>query len=120
MALFLLWAAVLQLNDPDPARWFSVYCAGAGLATLAGFGAAASAQRRGVAVCAALLTLVCLTWAAVLAGSLQGMAFPDLTAPMTPGHPEVEWAREGLGLLIVAGWSAGVAWRMRGSGGSRS
>ena len=31
---------------------------------------------------------------------------------MTPDRPQVEWARETLGLLIVGAWSGGIAWRM--------
>lgn len=116
MALLLLWAAALQLNDPDPACWFAIYSAGGALAALAASGVASGARgpRRALAGCAALLTGVCLGWAGLLATFLQGVAFPDLGASMTPEHPEVEWTRELLGLLIVALWSAGIAWRMRG------
>jgi hypothetical protein len=115
MALILIWAAALQLNDPDPARWFTIYTAGAVLTALAGFGVATNARRRALARCAVLVMVVCLTWAAALAASLLGAEFPDLGAPMTPDHPEVEWAREMLGLLIVAFWTAGVAWRLSGA-----
>ena len=64
---------------------------------------------------AAGVALSCWIGAAVLWNSLQGMPFPDLGAPMTANHPEIEQARELIGLLIVGFWSAFVLWRVRRS-----
>ena len=112
------WAAILQLNDPDPVRWFAVYGAGAAVAACAFLLASGGAWCRALALLAAALTLVCLVWGSVISISLLGTGWTplaglgDLGGRMTPDRPEVEWARESLGLLIVGVWSGGIAWRM--------
>lgn len=113
MAALFGWAASLQLNDPDPAPWIAIYTAGGVVAAWSGLTTTSTdtARRRALALCAGLVALVCLAWAGVLWTALSGVDFPDWTASMTSDHPEVEWARELLGLLIVAAWSAGIVWR---------
>jgi hypothetical protein len=115
MAGLFAWAALLQLNDPDPVAWFAIYAAGGIVATLSGL--RGRIELRGWLVGGAVLVAgVCLVWAGALATALLRVDLPelgDLAAPMTPDRPEVEWARELLGLLIVATWMASVAWRAR-------
>ncbi|MET0342307.1 MAG: transmembrane 220 family protein [Polyangiales bacterium] len=107
MSGFLAWAAWMQLNDPDPARWAAFYLAGALVALT-------SALRRPLPRAAGLLTLVALAWAAAIVPELLGTWRPaDLGARMSPERPEVEYGRELGGLLIVAAYCAAAAYAGR-------
>jgi hypothetical protein len=98
-----LWAAFLQLNDPDPARWFAIYAACAAVAL-------ASALGRGYAPIAAGVGGVALLWACAIVPELLGGWTPaDLGASMSSARPEVEYGRELGGLSIVAAYCA-TAW----------
>ena len=98
MAAFFAWAAVMQLNDPDPERWFLLY---ASVSILAGLAALGRATPR----LALLLAVVALSWAAAIAPELwQHWSVGDLGAKMSAARPEVEYGREFVGLLIVAAY----------------
>lgn len=92
LAVLFLYAVVVQFNDPDPVQWMLVYGAAAVLSALA-------AARRLAFWPPLVLAGVALAWAgAVLPPALA----QDLSLA-------AEEPRELFGLLIVAGWSAGLA-----------
>jgi hypothetical protein len=96
MAAFFAWAAAMQLNDPDPARWFLLYAAVALLALC-------SALDRPLKWVARTLGVVALVWAAAIAPELlDGWSVGDLGGTMSAARPEVEYGREFVGLLILA------------------
>ena len=109
-ALFFAWAASMQLNDPDPERWFLLYASASVAAGLVMLGKATPRL-------ALALALVALAWAAAIAPELwPRWTWQDLGAQMSPERPEIEYGREFLGLLIVAAYSLVVArlfWRAR-------
>jgi hypothetical protein len=101
------WAAYLQLNDPDPERWFALYAACAAVAL-------ASALGRGSALVAAAVGLVALIWACAIVPELLGRWTPaDLGASMSSARPEVEYGRELGGLSIVAAYCAAAYFMAR-------
>jgi hypothetical protein len=98
MAVFFAWAAAMQLNDPDPERWFLMY---ASVAVLAGL----SAMGRAAPRLALALALLALGWAAAIAPELwHHWTVRDLGAQMSAARPEVEFGREFVGLLILAAY----------------
>jgi len=103
MAVFFAWAAAMQLNDPDPERWFLMY---ASVALLAGLSAAGRPMLRPALV----LALVALGWAAAILPELwQHWTVRDLGAHMSAARPEVEYGREFVGLLILAAYCLATA-----------
>jgi Transmembrane family 220, helix len=101
------WAAYLQLNDPDPERWFALYAACAAVAL-------ASALGRGSAPLAAGVGVVALVWALAIVPELLGRWTPaDLGASMSSARPEVEYGRELGGLSIVTAYCAAAWFRER-------
>ena len=96
VSVLALWSAYLQLNDPDPERWFALYF---GTAVIAAVFAAGRALPRA----ALALGLVALAWALAIGPELLGGWGPrDLTASMSSARPDIEYGREFGGLLIVA------------------
>lgn len=107
MALFFVWAAAMQLNDPDPTRWFLIY---ASVAALAGLNAAGRPAPR----LALVLSWVALAWAAAIVPELWARwSVRDLGAQMSASRPEVEFGREFVGLLILAAYCAAAAYLTR-------
>jgi len=107
MVVLLLISAALQLNDPDPLRWIAIYL-GAALVTLVSEG-----RRHSALLCAAVAA-VALVWAAILAPSVVGqVSIGQLFEPMEARGGAVERGRELGGLLIVAAWTAVLAWRSK-------
>jgi hypothetical protein len=102
-AAFVLSAAV-QYNDPDPFAWVVIYLAAAGV-SLAALGAI-PVVRVATAVAAAALA-----WAATLLPVIARASLPALFESWEMISPEVEEGREIGGLLLVAGWTAFVAYR---------
>lgn len=103
MVLFA-WAAIVQLNDPDPALWVVLY----GVAAVA---------------CALFMAGWLPRWgAAILTGGyavggiimllpiLGPAAFFDTTGQEMMGL--METSREMMGLLIMAGWTGFLTWRL--------
>jgi len=100
-----LWSAYVQLNDPDPLRWIAIY-------TVAALVCIVPAAKRGGAVSAWLVSSVATAWAFWLApDAMQLNNLSDLTASMQADRPELEAAREALGLAIVSIWTAGLGLR---------
>lgn len=102
LGLFLLLAvfAGLQVNDPDPWLWISLYGTAAALCVLALFGKAPRWP----------LVVLWLAYFGVAASVFPGFLdwllhhpFGDLVAEMSDHRPYVEESRELLGLLIAAG-----------------
>jgi hypothetical protein len=90
------WAAYLQLNDPDPERWFALYAA-------AGVSALRFATGKPSPRLALTLALIALGWALAIVPELWGRWQPsDLSVSMTSARPEIEFGREFGGLVIVA------------------
>ncbi len=111
LLLFALGAAV-QLNDPDPVRWFAVYALAAAACLL-------SLLRRGHWALPALLCAVALVWAATLAPGVAGrVPFADMFGAFEMKNIGIEESREMYGLLIIAAWMAGLAVRA-GRGAAR-
>ncbi len=102
--LFFL-SAVVQYNDPDPLRWMVMYGSAAVVCW--------APDRIGLRAMAAwVVSAVAMFWALQLAPQALGLGqLSDLTASMTADRPEVEAARECLGLAIVALWTAGLGVR---------
>ena len=93
VVLFGLSAAVQQ-NDPDPWGWTLVYLVAAALAGLNAAGRPSPNLARGLAAVAAL-------WALSLVPSLGPVTLDELVSDMKMLRPEVEFARELGGLLII-------------------
>ena len=100
-ALLFALAAVLQINDPDPALWIAAYASAAGLASTAALGRARFWP-------SALLALGFSIWGLSLLPSLVDAEREAFTSfPMqSPSHEE---GREAVGLLVCAAYAAGLA-----------
>ena len=89
-ALFVLFA-LLQRNDPDPVLWISIYLSAALLHLL-------SAQRRNLLVFTRLSLFLC-----IVAGiALWPDSYEGIGEEMRVDAPEIELARESLGLFVIA------------------
>lgn len=105
MTLLALVSAYLQLNDPDPERWFAIYFACAVVALLGALGRPSRWLSVAVGGVASIWAL------AIVPELLGGWSPKQLTATMSAEHPEVEFGRECAGLLIVAGYCLfAVSW----------
>ena len=91
-------SALLQWNDPDPLVWIAVYASAAATAGAAVFGQ----PRR---LIPAGLALVCAVWmVTLLSGLLDFVGHGDLgrlTESMHADAPDIEQAREFLGLALI-------------------
>lgn len=102
--IFALGAAV-QYNDPDPARWMAIY----GLAALAAF---LAFTRRLHAFLPLAIGAIALVWAMMILPGVSGKVLPgEIFASVEMKSEPVEEMREGLGLLIIAGWMGILALR---------
>ena len=112
MLLLFTLGAVVQLNDPDPVRWFAVYALAAAACLL-------SLLRRAPRALPALLGAVALAWAATLAPRVVGrVPFREMFGAFEMRTAGIEESREMYGLLIIAAWMAVLALRARrGTGG---
>ena len=95
-AVFFLWAAALQANDPDPLPWLTLYLASAALCAIAPYRALPKALPLA-------LGAIAIAWAAALA--------PTVWSEAAWTGTEVE--REVGGLLVVAITAGAWAWRQR-------
>ncbi|MFN2566831.1 MAG: transmembrane 220 family protein [Gemmatimonadaceae bacterium] len=106
LVLFTL-GAVVQVNDPDPARWIAVYALAAVACLLA-------LLRRLHWTLPALLSAVALAWGATLAPRVVGrVPFGEMFGAFEMRSVGVEESREMYGLLIIAAWMAVLALRAR-------
>lgn len=97
MAIFFVYAAVVQLNDPDPVRWIAIYVAALGCSVGCAFAWRVRALSVATAVAGAAWAV---GWWTILAKLPQFGKIPWI---------EIEEARELGGLLIVTAWTALVA-----------
>lgn len=105
MALAFAFSVAVQANDPDPLRWMALY----GLALVA---TVLSLLRRGHWALPAALAVVASAWAASLWPDVWGkVPFGDMFGAFEMADIGIEESREMYGLLIVAAWTAFLAWR---------
>ncbi len=109
VAALVVVSALVQYNDPDPARWMILYGA-------AGAVAVTAAVRGSVPLAAsATLGIIALAWGAALA---LGVPSPDIYMSMFAAWEmksvAVEEAREASGLFIIGAWMAVLAVHTRG------
>jgi hypothetical protein len=94
-ALLFLFGAIVQLNDPDPARWMAIYLA----ATVA---CARAVLDRIRWWWPAIIAAVAGVWALALAPrAFPNVRIPELFAAWEMANSRVEEGREMYGLLII-------------------
>ena len=104
-------ATVVQLNDPDPARWMAIY----GVA----FALCVTLVVRGrVPIAApALVAAVAIGWGlAIMLGGPVAAQYSHMFDAWKMTSASVEEAREATGVLIVGGWMAVIAMAQRRGG----
>jgi hypothetical protein len=106
MGVVLMGFAALQLNDPDPEVWGTLY----GAVALLSFAAAAG---RPFPVVAAVFAVGTLAWAVPLLLQVRHTSPAALFDFFSMKTLATEEAREGFGLLIVAVWMAALWWSTR-------
>ena len=107
MLLLFIFGAIVQVNDPDPARWIAVYALAATVCLLA-------LLRRTHWSFPAILGAVALGWAATLAPRVVGrVPFGEMFGAFEMQSIGIEESREMYGLLIIAAWMAVLALRAR-------
>jgi len=105
MLMLFGFGAVVQVNDPDPARWIAVYALAAAACLL-------SLLRRLHWTLPAILCAVASVWAATLAPRVVGrVPFSDMFGAFEMRNVGIEESREMYGLLIIAAWMAVLAVR---------
>ena len=97
MATLFAFAAILQLNDPDPSRWIAIYATASVLSVLVGF------KRSVWRPALVAVAVIALAWAALIALAGPGASeYGHMFEAWEMKSPQVEEAREASGLLIVA------------------
>jgi hypothetical protein len=97
LALFILSVAV-QVNDPDPLGWITIYGAAALVCGL-------SLRRRPQTLLPAIIAAVAVLWASTLSPRVVGhVPFLEMFGAWEMRDIGIEESREMYGLLIVAGW----------------
>jgi hypothetical protein len=99
LALLFLSFAVVQVNDPDPAIWITIYALSAGFCVWNIFRKVPSA-----------LSFAAVIACAVFAVLLWPEEYQGLAGKMD-SRPGVEYARESLGLVICGVGMIYVGWR---------
>ena len=97
MLLMFLFSAAVQLNDPDPLVWMTVYVAAAAVCGL-------EMRRRSPAWPAVSLAVIALVWAGSLYLHANEVPISSLFAEWEMRDVRVEEAREMYGLTIVGIW----------------
>ena len=106
MLLLFVFAAAVQVNDPDPLAWIGIYTAAAVVCGL-------ELRRRTPAWAPLALSLLALAWAGSLYVGARDVPIGALFAEWEMRELRIEEAREMYGLTIVAVWMlviAGAAW----------
>jgi Transmembrane family 220, helix len=108
MAVYFVFAAVVNFNDPDPVRWVSMYFALAAACVLALLGRLPWAGP-------GALALIALLWAGTLAPRVIGkVRFRAMFSTWKMQNAQVEEAREMYGLLIAVIWMLVLVGQARG------
>lgn len=115
-AILFVFAAIVQYNDPDPARWIALYGAAAAVSFLATWPVGAA---RRFWIAPAIVAVVALLWSA---GIWLGTRHPLMPWRMFEQwemkDAAVEETRETFGLFIIAVWMLVTALGSSGSLGS--
>lgn len=110
VAALLAFAAVVQVNDPDPVRWIAVYAAGSTVS------AVAAAGRRVAPALSGTVSAISLAWAAaIVAGGPARADYMHMFDAWEMRSVAVEQAREASGLLMAGVWLAVLTARAAGS-----
>lgn len=108
MALLFVFAAAVNLNDPDPGPWVAFYLAAGAVAVYA------SLRPQVSPIPAVVVGTVALLWAVTVGSGVSQLAiFGRMFESWEMRNVQVEEAREASGLLIVAGWMAAIVIRQR-------
>ena len=111
--LVFLVGAVIQVNDPDPARWMAIWGAAAGACLLFGLGFNQGAYR----VVPVIIGIIALVWAVLLfpdmLNSAGDLRLKEVFNVTTMSNAGVEWVREIGGLLIIVIWMGVISIRGR-------
>ena len=102
----LLFAAVVQYNDPDPYAWLVLYLAAAGVSF-------AALWFPDLWKLPAVVAVGAFIWAATLVPTVTQTSFPDLFQSWEMMSREMEEGREFWGLLSVASWTTYLVHRGR-------
>ena len=106
MGVLLVFAAVVQYNDPDPYAWLVLYLAAAGVSY-------AALWFPDLWKIPAVVAVGAFIWAATLVPTVTQTSFPDLFQSWEMMSREMEEGREFLGLLSVASWTTYLVHRGR-------
>tara|TARA_B110000014_G_C20042451_1_gene541889 strand:- start:642 stop:1046 length:405 start_codon:yes stop_codon:yes gene_type:complete len=106
VGVLLVFAAVVQYNDPDPYAWLVLYLAAAGVS----FAALWFPDSWKIP---AVVAVGAFVWAATLVPAVMQTSFPDLFQSWEMMSREMEEGREFLGLLSVASWTTYLVHRGR-------
>ena len=108
MVLLFVLAASVQLNDPDPFVWISLYLSAAAFSV-------AYAFQKLPSYLAVALALVAFLWALALVPTFWGqVSLTEVFGYVGMKTEEAEVAREFGGLMIVAAWMGVLGLRGRG------
>ena len=108
MAGLFGFAALLQLNDPDPIPWVAMYLAACIVSLMVAL------RRRMPRAAIAGVGLVAVAWAAMIAlGGPRADEYGHMFDAWEMKSPAIEEAREASGLVIVAIWMAVLFIRTR-------
>ena len=106
VGMLLVFAAVVQYNDPDPYAWLVLYLAAAGVSF-------AALWFPDLWKIPAVVAVGAFVWAATLVPTVTQTSFPDLFQSWEMMSREMEEGREFLGLLSVASWTTYLVHRGR-------
>tara|TARA_B100000446_G_C10328597_1_gene261365 strand:+ start:42 stop:446 length:405 start_codon:yes stop_codon:yes gene_type:complete len=106
IGVLLVFAAVVQYNDPDPYAWLVLYLAAAGVSF-------AALWFPDLWKIPAVVAVGAFVWAATLVPTVTQTSFPDLFQSWEMMSREMEEGREFLGLLSVASWTTYLVHRGR-------
>ena len=98
VGVLLVFAAVVQYNDPDPYAWLVLYLAAAGVSF-------AALWFPDLWKLPAVVAVGAFIWAATLVPTVTQTSFPDLFQSWEMMSREMEEGREFWGLLSVASWT---------------
>lgn len=100
MLLLFLFAAVVQLNDPDPLKWVGLYLLAAAACVL-------DLRGRHNTWFSVSVTLIATGWALLIAPRVLGsVPFRDMFGAWEMKDTGIEESREMYGLALVALWMA--------------
>ena len=106
VGVLLVFAAVVQYNDPDPYAWLVLYLAAAGVSF-------ATLWFPYLWKIPAVVAVGAFVWAATLVPTVTQTSFPDLFQSWEMMSREMEEGREFWGLLSVASWTTYLVHRGR-------